>query len=93
MKAQLCLLLMTFLFTTAIFAKQVRDYPLQSDTTSAATIINRSRIAYAGLSIYLDSGKVVNSVYDTEYPSKTAKVFKTAYTNNKQFNFEFYERW
>lgn len=91
MKAQLCLLLELTFFTAHVFAKKCSYYPLQSDSTSAATIINKSRLAYAGLSIYLDSGKVIDSSYNIKYPHKNVKVFKTVYTNSKQFNFEFYQ--
>lgn len=64
---------------------------MKKDTTSAVTIINKSKAAYANLPIYLDSGKVVESMYNNDHPSKTAKVFRTAYTNTSEFNFEYYE--
>lgn len=90
MKLQLFLWLTPFLFTTTLFAKRVTYFPVKRDTTSAATIINKSKAAYAKLPLYLDSEKVVESMYNNDHPSKTAKVFRTAYTNSGEFNFEYY---
>jgi hypothetical protein len=91
MKAQVTLLLMFSLYTTTVSAKRVIYFPSTTDSTSAAAIFNKSKTAYANLTTYLDSGKVVESTYNTEHPNKTAKVFRTAYTNSGGSNFEYYE--
>lgn len=90
MKPQLFLWLIPVLFTTTLFANRVTYFSVKRDTTSAATIIDRSKTAYANLPVYLDSGKVVESIYNNDHPNKTAKVFRTAYTNTGAFNFEYY---
>jgi hypothetical protein len=62
----------------------------QSDGLSADSILHKSALIYSKLNTYLDSGKSV-STFHTERPRKTAKYFKTAYSRNGQFNFEYYE--
>jgi hypothetical protein len=62
-----------------------------ADTTSAATVINRSTMAYSQLKLYLDSGKLIQAIEVMGQPVKTAKIFKTAYADDDSFNFEYYE--
>jgi len=62
-----------------------------ADTIDVSTIIDRSEKAYHNLKIYLDSGKVIQAMEVLGRPTKTAKYFKTAYSADGGFNFEYYE--
>lgn len=56
----------------------------------ASRIIKLSAEKYAGMKVYMDSGKVISSYYNLAHPHSTALLFKTAYSNKGSFNFEFY---
>jgi len=56
----------------------------------ASQIIKLSAEKYAGMKVYMDSGKVVASFYNTTKPHSYALLFKTAYSEKGSFNFEYY---
>ncbi|MDB5159243.1 MAG: hypothetical protein JWR50_3950 [Mucilaginibacter sp.] len=62
----------------------------REDTLKAADIISKSENAYAHLKTYADSGKLIQTMVVNGMESKTALIFKTAYTNTGGFNFEYY---
>lgn len=57
----------------------------------ASEIMKKSAAKYAGMKVYMDSGKVVSSFYNLPHPHSTALLFKTAYSDNGLFNFEYYQ--
>ncbi|MBC8051647.1 MAG: DUF2092 domain-containing protein [Sphingobacteriaceae bacterium] len=78
-----------FLFATPVFSNSLSAE--RGDTTAAVKIFDQSRKAYSRLKMYLDSGKLVKSFYNTEKPHTATYAFKTAYLINGQFNFDCYE--
>lgn len=78
-------LFVLLLLTSVVCAKNKINGPVNADT-----VFKRSQYAYAHLKTYLDSGKIVESFYNLDHPHKTAKLFKTAYANTGDFNFEYY---
>ena len=56
-----------------------------------ADIISKTVAKYEGTETYFDSGKVVQYFSDLPHPFSEAKIFKTAYTKNGMFNFEYYK--
>lgn len=56
----------------------------------ASQIIKLSAEKYANMKVYMDSGKVVSSFYNLAHPHSNALLFKTAYSDNGSFNFEYY---
>ncbi len=76
-------LFLSLLFISPCFAKNKRD------TRSADSIIRLSEKAYANLKTYTDSGKLIQT-FLTVNPFKTAIIFKTAYINTGNINFECY---
>ena len=56
----------------------------------ASQIMKLSAEKYAGMKVYMDSGKVISSYYNLAHPHSTALLFKTAYSDNGSFNFEYY---
>lgn len=57
---------------------------------TADSVISLSVQAYAHVKSYTDSGKLVQA-FATDQPHTSAKLFKTAYVNTGDFNFEYYE--
>ena len=57
---------------------------------SADSVINLSVKAYARLKNYSDSGKLIKT-FIGDHPHKSAIVFKTAFINTGDINFEYYE--
>lgn len=57
----------------------------------ASQIMKLSAEKYAGMKVYMDSGKVVSSFYNLANPHSTALLFKTAFLDNGAFNFEYYK--
>lgn len=55
------------------------------------SIISKTESNYSTLKVYLDSGKVISSFYKLTSPHKSAILFKTAYKQTGEFNFEFYK--
>jgi hypothetical protein len=55
------------------------------------SILSKTESAYLNMKTYLDSGKVVSSFYNNPRPFSRALLFKTAYSDNGSFNFEFYQ--
>lgn len=55
------------------------------------SIISKTESNYSTLKVYLDSGKVISSFYKLASPHKSAILFKTAYKQTGEFNFEFYK--
>lgn len=55
-----------------------------------SSIISKTESNYSTLKVYLDSGKVISSFYNLASPHKNAILFKTAYKQTGEFNFEFY---
>jgi hypothetical protein len=43
------------------------------------------------LKTYVDSGKLIHTIINNGSTTKTALIFRTAYTNNGDFNFEYYK--
>jgi hypothetical protein len=76
-------LLLSLLSISVCFAKN-KPAPLSADS-----IISLSVKAYGHLKTYTDSGKLVQT-FLTDHPHKTATVFKTAYVNTGDINFEYY---
>ena len=62
----------------------------KADSLKAAAIFNKSKDAYAHLKTYTDSGKVIRTMI-SEHTSKTAMIFKSAYTSAGDFNFDGYK--
>jgi hypothetical protein len=79
----LAILFLSLLFISPCFAKN------NPDTLSADSVIHLSEIAYANLKTYTDSGKLIQT-FLTAIPRKTAVIFKTAYINTGNINFECY---
>jgi hypothetical protein len=88
MKPYLYFLIVPVIVLTGMFKQ---TFAASADTVDVATIIDRSEKAYHQLSVYLDSGKVINAYDISGRVNKTAKLFKTAFSNNGDFNFEYYE--
>jgi len=80
---------MLLLITSTVYAKNANGPG--SGIISADSVFKKSQFAYAHLKTYLDSGKIVQSFSNLEHPHKTAKLFKTAYADNGDFNFEYYD--
>lgn len=57
----------------------------------ASDILSRSATKYAELKTYMDSGKVISHFYNNAHPRSNALIFKTAFSDNGAFNFEYYE--
>jgi hypothetical protein len=79
----LTVVLLSLLFISPCVAK---NKPAQ---LSADSIISLSIKAYGHLKTYTDSGKLIQT-FLTANPHKTAIIFKTAYANNGDLNFEYY---
>lgn len=62
-----------------------------ADSAKVIQIINKSEEAYAHIKTYADSGKLIQTMITDRVPSKTALIFKTAYTSTGDFNFEYYK--
>lgn len=85
MKKYLTCLLLTLGMTSA-YSQNNLNKQLTADE-----ILLKSAKTYAGLKNYLDSGKVVNEHYNNDHPFKSAKHFRTAYSESLGFNFEYFE--
>jgi hypothetical protein len=83
-------LFVLLLFTSVVCAKNKTNGPANG-IISADSVFKRSQFTYAHLKTYLDSGKIVQSYYNLDHPYKKAKLFKTAYVNTGDFNFEYYD--
>jgi hypothetical protein len=79
----LAVVLLSLLFILPCVAKN-KPTPLSADS-----VINLSIKAYGHLKTYSDSGKLIQT-FLTANPHKTAIVFKTAYVNTGDINFEYY---
>ena len=66
------------------------NYFVYAQNYSATEVINKSKAAYGTIQTYFDSGKVVSSFYNNSRPHSNAKYFKTSYSSNGLFNFEYY---
>lgn len=55
------------------------------------TVLSKTESAYLNMKTYLDSGKVVSYYYDNGRPNSDVMLFKTAYSDDGSFNFEFYQ--
>lgn len=75
-------LLLSALSALACFAQS------KNDSLQAAVIFNRSSHAYAHLLTYSDNGQAVTSNSRDNHVQTI--IFKTAYINNGNFNFEYY---
>jgi hypothetical protein len=78
-------LLFLSLFAVSPCLAQSKPSPL---TVNA--IISLSIKSYSQLKSYTDSGKLIQT-FLTNKPNKSAKVFKTAYVNTGNINFEYYQ--
>jgi len=79
----LAVLFLSLLFISPCFAKN------KPDTLSADSVIHLSEKAYAEIKTYTDSGKLLQTFLMAN-PFKTAIIFKTAYINTGNINFECY---
>jgi hypothetical protein len=81
--------ILSFLFSSCGDSNNVSDE--SDETLTIDSVIKRSERSYASLNTYLDSGKVISDFYSGSYPHKSAKIFRTAYSDTEGFNFEYYE--
>lgn len=81
--------ILSFLFSSCGESKNVSNEA--DETLSIDSVIKRSEQSYASLKTYLDSGKVISDFYSGSNPHKSAKIFRTAYSDTEGFNFEYFE--
>jgi len=60
------------------------------DSLTVQEIFTNSEKAYLNLETYVDSGKIINEVYNGDKPLKTTVAFKSAYAKKIGFNFDYY---